>query len=140
MTALLDPQVRYSRSSPSYDASTWADHPSENEFGSHDEPLFETANFSGHLRRESIANLVARMKVSELRELAIDVLDNALAAYQDFDYERLRVNIVSWLETAEVTVGTRRRRRSILAAREEGRAQFVSTQSPLAPERRKVRR
>ena len=102
--------------------------------------MFETANFAGHLRREAIAGLIGRLKVEELRELAIDVLDNALAAYQDLDYERLRGTVVSWLETAEVTIGTRQRRDAILAARDEGRVRFGDPQGGVAQERRKVPR
>jgi hypothetical protein len=93
--------------------------------------LLEAHNIS---RREQIAEVAARLRPDELRELVTDLLDTALEAADYGDLEGLRSAAVGWLETAELMVTTRRRVRRILAARDEGRAVF-GVHGEAAPER-----
>lgn len=88
-------------------------------------------------RRESIGRLVDGLRAPVLRELAADMLDAAFEAVDSGDLESLRSAAVSWLETTEISVGSRKRVRGIMAARDEGRARFGSRR-PSAQERRSV--
>lgn len=76
--------------------------------------------------RDEVAALIAKLRPHELRWLAEDVMNAAIQACNEDRARELRDLIVSWLETAEVMISTRRRLRHILRARQEMRDHFGS--------------
>jgi len=91
-------------------------------------------------RRGQIASVIKPLRLVELRELAIDVLDAASEAVEAGDLEALRASVLGWLETADITKRTRDRVDDVLVARDEGRARFGTPRRPLSQERRQVPR
>ena len=73
---------------------------------------------------QTVAALLGKLRPHELRWLAEDIISAAISAYQTDTTDRLHQMLISWIETADVMVSTRRRWRYILRARQEGRKRF----------------
>ena len=71
--------------------------------------------------KEIVADLVAKLKAGELRQMSEEIINAAILACDMDATEHLCTTLSSWLATAEVTIDSRRRLRSILKAREESR-------------------
>jgi hypothetical protein len=128
-------QPRYSSLSPSASANLEEKH-TPSSVGM----LWVDGNYSeDESQREAIARLVSKMRLAELREMAIDIMDTALLVVRrpNMDLDPLRDGLIDWMATADVLIASRPDRRAILAAREEGRAQFGDSRRAIASERRK---
>jgi hypothetical protein len=73
---------------------------------------------------DEVAALVGKLRPHELRWLAEDIMNAAIQACNEDSTQELRELLVSWLETADVLISTRRRLRHILRARQEMRDRF----------------
>jgi hypothetical protein len=73
---------------------------------------------------DEVAALVGKLRPHELRWLAEDIMNAAIQACNEDSTQELRELLVSWLETADVLISTRRRLQHILRARQEMRDRF----------------
>lgn len=69
--------------------------------------------------------LLQKLRPHELRWLGEDIINAAISACETGATDRLHQILMSWIETADVMVSTRRRWRHILRARQEGRERFA---------------
>ena len=74
--------------------------------------------------RDEVGALVAKLRPQELRSLAEDIMNAAILACNANHTDDLRELVVSWLETADVLISTRRRLRHVLRARQDMRDRF----------------
>ena len=74
--------------------------------------------------RDEVGALVAKLRPQELRSLAEDIMNAAILACNANHTDELRELVVSWLETADVLITTRRRLRHVLRARQDMRDRF----------------
>ena len=70
-------------------------------------------------RRERLATLIKQLRVSETREMLVDLLVAAIDAVEVGRTDDLREELVSWMATGEVLVETRGERAAIIKARDE---------------------
>jgi hypothetical protein len=73
---------------------------------------------------EDVRAVVEKLRPSELRWLAGDLIGAAIRACATGETSDLRGLLMSWLETADVMISTRRQLRHILRAEQEMRARL----------------